>query len=196
MARNDDHRLRISDYDVTRIDRHSAAGDGHVEVDRMLVGQADRSRRCLAVNRKRLGRDLRRVAQAAVGDQAGCAPHGQPADQNAPRRSATRVPAAVDDEDAAGRRDFDRFSLRVPGVLVDTHMIDVFARGNVPQCKRFAHERRRLRGKPRNSLHDLVAQSTLEELGGEGRARAAGKARSRGLGQGGGRGHGGEYCTG
>ncbi len=61
----------VADHDVARIDRHPAAADRHVEVDRVMLDQVGRRRAAALIGREGELGDLRRVAEAAVGDDAG-----------------------------------------------------------------------------------------------------------------------------
>lgn len=42
VLRDDHHRLAVADNDIARIDRHAGAGDGQVDVHRVVVDKADR----------------------------------------------------------------------------------------------------------------------------------------------------------
>ena len=78
-----------------------AAADRHVDVERLMQGQVGRRGRAVVVGGNGEPRDLRRVAKAAVGHDAGDAALHQPRDQDRAGRGGARVLAAVDHEHGA-----------------------------------------------------------------------------------------------
>src|SRR6516225_2033357 len=165
-----DHRnaLVVAHHDVAGIDRHLAARDRHVEVDGVMLDQVGRRRRGGVIGGKGHARDLRRVAQAAVGDEAGCAALPQARDQNPAGGGRRRGAAAVDHEDMAGRAFFHALALRMAAAFEHAQMIEVFPRRNVAQRIGRADHRRPPGVEAMDALDEGVAKATLEQNGGEG----------------------------
>ena len=78
-------------------------------------------------------RDLGRVAEAAIGDDARDAALHQPRDQDGAGRGGARILAAVDHQHRAGRAFLDRLALRMGAVLEDAERVEVLARRDVAQ---------------------------------------------------------------
>jgi hypothetical protein len=164
-----DHRdaLVVADHDVAGIDRHLAAGDRHVEVDGVMLDQVGRRCRRGVIGGKGHARDLRRVAQAAVGDDAGCAALPQPRDQNPAGGGRRRVAAAVDHEDMSGRTFFHALALGMAAAFEYAQMIEVFPRRNVAQRIGRPDHRRPTGIEAMDALDEGVAKAALEQHGGE-----------------------------
>ena len=113
-------------------------------------------------------RDLRAVAEAAVGDDSRDAPLHQPREQDAARGGRRGVAAAVDHEDGAGRAFLDALALRVAAVLEDTEMIEILARRDVAQRVGRADHARARPGSRARSRDEQVAEAALEQNGRQG----------------------------
>src|SRR5215467_8879414 len=160
--------LVVADHDVAGIDRHLAAGDRHVEVDGVVFDQVGRRRRRGVIGGKGHARDLGRVAQTAVGDDAGYATLPQPRDQNPAGGGGRRVAAAVDHEDMAGRTFFHPLALGMAAAFEHAQVIEVFPRRNVAQRVGRTDHRRPARIEAMDALDEGVAKAALEQHGGEG----------------------------
>jgi hypothetical protein len=53
MARDHHDAVGVADHDVAGVDRHAAAGDRHVGIDRGVAVKAGRGRRSIISNRRR-----------------------------------------------------------------------------------------------------------------------------------------------
>ena len=103
--------------------------------------QVGRRRRAVVIGRDVELRDLRRIAKAAVGDDAGDAAHHQPRDQDRAGGGRARVLAAVDHQHGAGRALLDGLALRMRAVLEHADRVQVLARRDVAQREGLADHR-------------------------------------------------------
>src|SRR5262245_14367550 len=86
VLRNDGDAFTVANDDVAGINRHLAAGDRHVEIDRMVLDQVGRRGWRGVIGGKRQPGDIGRVAKAAVGDYSGDAALPQSRHQDAAGR--------------------------------------------------------------------------------------------------------------
>ena len=108
-------------------------------------------------------RDRRRVAEAAIGDDARNAALHQPRHQNATGGGGPRILAAVDHHHRAGRAFLDGLALRMGAVEEDADRVEVFARRDVAQRVGGAdHVAERGIERP-HILDELAAQAALEK---------------------------------
>jgi hypothetical protein len=113
------------------------------------------------------GRDLGRVAEAAVRHQPGSAAHHQPRREDGAGRGCARVPAAVHDQHRAGRALLDRLALRMLPVAEHGERVEILARRDVAQREGLADHGFGPGPERMDVLDELVAQAPLEQGGGE-----------------------------
>jgi hypothetical protein len=154
-----------------------------VDVDRLVHGQVRRRRRTMMISRDRQPGDLRRIAESAIGHDAGDAALHQPRDEDRPRRRGARVLAAVDDQDGARRTLLDRLALRMRTIAEHGDRVQVLARRDVAQRIGLADHRLAGRVQRPHVLDELRAQSALEQRRGERRGAHRRELRARPLGQ-------------
>src|SRR5262249_29781239 len=160
--------LVVAAHDVAGIDRHLAAADRPAEADAGVFDQVGGRPRRGVIAGKGHARDLARVAQTAVGDDAGYAALPQPRDQNPAGGGGRRVATAVDHEDMAGWTFFHAPALRVAAAFEHAQVIEVFPRRDVAQRVGRTDHRRPARIEAMDTLDEGVAKAALEQHGGEG----------------------------
>jgi len=144
----------------------------------------DKVERCHGLaNEDRHGqiRDFHRIAQAAVGHDAGDAAHHETGHENATARRAADLASRVHDENLAGRRFLDGAALGVIRPPQDLEHVDILAARDVAQCEGLADHRQRLRTERLEATHEHVAQAALEQHCCDGRGADLTKSRAGGL---------------
>ncbi len=168
VRRNDHDAFGIADHDVAGNDRDFAAGDRHIEIDGVMLDQIGRRRRMRMIGREGRCRDLRRVAKAAVGDDAGGTALPQPRQQNVAGRGRGMITPAVDDEDMAGRALLDALALRMVAVFEHAEMVEVLARRDIAQrIGRPDHVRHGAALNAMDAGDEGVAEAALEQHRGQ-----------------------------
>src|SRR5271166_4363243 len=79
---NDHNSLAVANDHIAGKDRRITAADGPIDLDRLMQGEVGRSRGTIMVGREGELSQLRRVAKAAVRDDAGAAADHEPGDQD------------------------------------------------------------------------------------------------------------------
>ena len=163
MRGDDDHAVGIADDHVARPNRRIATGDRHIDVDRLVAGEIGRRRRT-HMERRHVQPGISAASRSRRLSPARDAALHQARRENRAGRRGARITPAVDDEDGTGRHS----SIACAADARDperSKVIEVLARRNVAQCKRFADHGRLSRIERQHVLDDLVAESALEQRG-------------------------------
>src|SRR5207245_4450887 len=116
---------------VARIHRDSAAADGHVEVDRVVVDQVQRRAAARAIDGKvHLGNGPA-VAYGSVGDEARGPADLEPRREYLATRGDALFAAAIDHQHMALGHALDALALRMVRIVECTDLIEVLARRDV-----------------------------------------------------------------
>ena len=162
VLRDHGDAFAIADEDIAGIDRDLAAGDRDVEVDGVMLDEVGRRRRRRMIGGERQLRDLGRIAEAAVGDDPGCAALPQPRHQDAAGGRGRGIAPAVDDEHVTHRAFLDALALRVAAVLEHAEVIDFLRRDIAHRVGRTDHCRT-ARIDAMDALDEGVAKAALEQ---------------------------------
>jgi hypothetical protein len=168
-----DHALAIAHHDVAGPDRRVAAADRHIDVDRLVERQVGRRGGAMVIGGDRQLGDLRAVAKAAVGDDAG---------NTATISRDTRMPPA----EAARASLRLSITITAPGGHSSTALRCGWPRSwnteigfrssrarDVAQGEGLADHGRQRRVQRPDVLDELVAQAALEQGRTQGRRRDA-----------------------
>ena len=154
--------------DVARIDRDTAAADRDIALHSVMLRQVEQCARPRAEHWKRHLADRPGVADAAITDKAGHAALHQPGYQDLPGAGRSCIAAAVDHQHVALRCDLDRLALGMFGIGEHRDIVQVLARRDVPQGECGTDQVAVIMAQRPDTLHERVAQPTLEQLRGQG----------------------------
>ena len=168
VGRDHDDAVAITENHVTGKHWRVAAADRNVDLDRLMQGEIGRRARPVMKRREAEPRDLGRVAEAAVGDDAGAAALHQPRHQDRTGRRRARILAAVHHQHRAHGTILDRLALRMRTIAEYLDRVEILPRRHVAQREGLADHGRLIRAQGMHILDHLDAEAALEQRGGNG----------------------------